>query len=45
MDDRFKMLDQVRDAIKQFRNDGVTLGTVYEKSSEIETPVTPDCRR
>ena len=39
------MLDQVKDAIKQFRNDGITLGTVYEKSSEIETPVTPDYRR
>lgn len=31
----------IGDSVKQFRKDGMTLQAVYEKSSEIDTPMSP----
>ncbi|CAD8170497.1 unnamed protein product [Paramecium octaurelia] len=39
--ERTGLLSQVSEALHQFKKDGITLNTVYEKSTEISTPQTP----
>ncbi|CAD8114601.1 unnamed protein product [Paramecium primaurelia] len=39
--ERTGLLNQVSEALNQFKKDGITINTVYEKSTEISTPQTP----
>ncbi|CAK79212.1 unnamed protein product (macronuclear) [Paramecium tetraurelia] len=39
--ERTGLLNQVSEALHQFKKDGITINTVYEKSTEISTPQTP----
>ncbi|CAD8122318.1 unnamed protein product [Paramecium sonneborni] len=40
--ERSGLLNQVSDALHQFKKDCITINTVYEKSTEINTPQTPN---